>query len=390
MSIVANQKIRHTAKRQRLDAGRGFPSLEPNAEKVSHVDRLSNAIYGYKVMSLGEAKGHGNEVDETTLKQIVQLGQELGDKGIKSRFTHPGMSSDGLGNYLGRTKNLRLAGDSVIGDLYLSPRAFDTPNGNLGKYVLDMAESDPDQFGASVVISIDEELRLEKDGTPKKNDAGDPLPPVIRVKKLHASDIVDEPAANEGFFATIDDSIPDFPARQAFALMDRMFGDADAEVITQRIGDFVTRYLHTKGQTMPQVETQPDPAPVVTVAPPEVVLPLSAPSEAPEQIERRRCAEIMSLCSMGGKPELASDFINNGTPVVDVQSHLFRVMCNDRRPVDGGGGGSNPAPVADPDAKFKTEYAADRAYFVKSGTTEADYIASRRVTEGLDPLKKTA
>jgi hypothetical protein len=38
------------------------------------VDRENKIIRGYSVMSLGEAKGHGFAVDETTLEQLVSLG----------------------------------------------------------------------------------------------------------------------------------------------------------------------------------------------------------------------------------------------------------------------------------------------------------------------------
>jgi hypothetical protein len=41
------------------------------------VDRENKIIRGYSVMSLGEAAGHGMVVDETTLEQVVALGNAV-------------------------------------------------------------------------------------------------------------------------------------------------------------------------------------------------------------------------------------------------------------------------------------------------------------------------
>lgn len=103
--------------------------------------------------------------------------------------------------------------------------------------------------------------------------------------------------------------------------------------------------------------------------------------------ERQRSADITALCSQAGRPDLVAGFLEGEQTVADVQAHLFKTLCAERKPVDGGGGGAGDPPPADPDAKFKAEYAADRAYFKKSGTSEADYVMSRRISEGLDTLR---
>ena len=389
MSVVAKQQANHKAKRHRLFASKGLAAKE----ETKGVDHEAKVIRGYKVMSIGEAKGHGQEVDATTLEQVYSLGQKAGEKGIKSRFTHPGLSSDGMGTYLGRTKNFRIEGESVLADLHLSPRAFDTPNGDLGSYVLNLADSDPDQFGASVVISMHEEYRLNEDGTPTRDADGERLPPLIRVDKLHASDIVDEPAANEGFFSVNDDSIPDYPAREAFALMDRIFGNADAEVISERLGKFVQSYLSAKGKpqmaTEAKVETQPE----VKAEAEKPVIDEAALSAAKDQsgkeaaeAERRRSADIVAACNLAKKPDLAAEFISQNKSLSEVNAVLLKSVCEDRKPADEGGTGSPIPAQTDENAKYRAEYAQHKQAYLKEGVSEDDYVKTRRIDDGLDTL----
>jgi hypothetical protein len=156
----------------------------------SRVDRTGNgAIYGFKVATLGEARGHGVIVDDVTLQQIEQLGNAAGGIGVKSRYTHP-EQADGLGTLLGKASNFRRKGDSVIADLHFLAVAHTSPSGNLATYVMDLAESAPDSFGASPNV------KLAKERVP-----GQSLPS-LRVKELKAVDFVDDPATNEGLFST--------------------------------------------------------------------------------------------------------------------------------------------------------------------------------------------
>lgn len=177
----------------RADVSRG---IELKEGKPS-VDRENGVIYGYSVITKGPALGHGMEIDEKTLGQVVQLGNQA-KMGIKARFDHPNASNTSMGTFLGRTKNFRKAGDRVIGDLYLSESAKEAPQGDLYTYVLGLAERDPQAFGASIVFEGKSEFQIEEDGTRKKDAQGKPLPALARVEKLLASDIVDEPAANAG------------------------------------------------------------------------------------------------------------------------------------------------------------------------------------------------
>lgn len=166
------------------------------------VNREKGIIRGFAVMTKGFIKDQrGWEIDDATLDQVAQAGNSM-KTGLKSRFGHPMMSSEALGTFLGRVKNFGKEGDAVRADLYFDESAYKTPDGDLATYVMDLAENDPEAFGASVVLlEYDLEEQFEADGkTPKKDANGNPLPERLRVAKLSSVDVVDEPAANDGFF----------------------------------------------------------------------------------------------------------------------------------------------------------------------------------------------
>lgn len=177
----------------RADVCRG---IELKEGKPS-VDREQGIITGYAVITKGPALGHNMSIDDTTLNQVVELGNKA-SLGIKSRFDHPSASNTSMGTFLGRTKNFRRVGDRVLGDLHLSESAKEAPQGDLYSYVLGLAERDPQAFGASIVFEGKSEFLLNEDGSKQTDAQGKPLPALARVEALLASDVVDEPAANPG------------------------------------------------------------------------------------------------------------------------------------------------------------------------------------------------
>lgn len=203
------------------------------------VDRGKDTIHGFAVISLGMAKGHNMEIDGTALDQVVALGNKH-KKGVKARFGHPNMSSEALGTFLGRSKNFRRHGPIVRADLHLDQSAHETPNGDLADYVLSLAESDPESFGASIVFSGEEELRVDDKGKRLLDDDGNELPPLARIETLAATDVVDEPAANEsGFFGHqfFNDDVKLSAEATAFL---RKFLDMPDSV--EKVIKFLTRY----------------------------------------------------------------------------------------------------------------------------------------------------
>ena len=188
---------------KRLEISRGIKYGKAGVDRTYEDAKYHGVIKGVAVMTKGNVKDfRGWEIDDATLGQIVEAGNQHANLGLKSRFGHPNMSSTALGTFLGRSKNFYKDGEVARADLYLSKTAYTTPDGNLASYVLDLAEKDPEAFGTSVVMGeYDLEYRLETDGTPKKDQNGNNLPPLLRIQSLMAVDTVDDPAANNGMFS---------------------------------------------------------------------------------------------------------------------------------------------------------------------------------------------
>lgn len=364
------------------------------AERPSKVDRKANIIFGANLMQVGDLNG-GDErnwtVDSETLRNAYDL-MTRGNNGSKARFTHPNMSSDGMGSYLGRWKNVRVDGGTLRGDLHIADAAFRSPQGDLGTYVMDLAESDPEAFGVSLATQLDhgdrETFRKSED-----SKAGKKWP--MRFAAVRAADIVDEPAATRGgLFDLTTPDLRNLPA-QATALLTTYFGDAEPDVIRGRINSFLDRYLSERTKTMADsvpandkpTETQTPSADTTPVTPAADV---SAVTPAPEvtttattdfaAIERDRCKKIRALCELAGCGDKFNMFVDGGFSVEQTQAALRDIVVKKNPAVS-----SAPEPPADPNAKYRAEFAAEPRY-AKSMTVD-QFIAMRRVDDGLDILK---
>lgn len=209
------------------------------------IDRDSAVINGFAVVTKGVTKDSRGEFDDISLDSVVELGNKV-KTGVKSRFGHPNMSSTALGTFLGRVRNFRRDGDIVRADLHIDKTAFETPDGDLAGYVLNLAESDPEMFGASMVIYWDEEKREGLDAN------GNELPPFIRVTNLFSVDVVDDPAANNGLFGMPFFSESVRPSAEMTAFLDKFLNNPDA--VEKTIG-FLNRYrLNKEVQSKPKEE----------------------------------------------------------------------------------------------------------------------------------------
>jgi hypothetical protein len=231
-ALMNDAKHKHTF---RADVARGIQ------EGKSGIDKKNNVIYGFSVITKGEARGHGLEIDETTLDQTIELGAGS-SIGIKSRFGHPNMSNSAVGTFLGRAKNFRRDNGIVRADLYFDKTAFNTPNGDLASYVLGLAESDPDAFGSSIVFDGEPEYRLNEDGTRKKDETGKVLLPLARITKLWAVDVVDDPAANNGMFSNFFSETVK-PSAEMTVFLDKFLSDPEA---VEKTISFLERYSLNK------------------------------------------------------------------------------------------------------------------------------------------------
>lgn len=219
---------------RRLETAFGIKEGKSGIDRAYEDDKYKGVIRGFAVMTQGNVKDmRGWEIDETTLSQIVEAGNKS-QLGLKSRFGHPNMSSTALGTFTGRARNFRKDGDIARADLFISKTAYETPDGDIASYVLDLAEKDPEAFGTSVVLG---EFDLEY-ADKEKNKDGKDLPPKLRVSSLMAVDVVDDPAANDGMFNKHFNASVELSAK-ATEFMNKLLDNPDA---LEYVISFLERY----------------------------------------------------------------------------------------------------------------------------------------------------
>lgn len=173
------------------------------------------------IVTRGEAAGHELWIDAIFLGSIVDA-INARPEGIKSRWSHPSYCNDGLGRAVGRVTDAYLDGDTVRADIHFLDAATRAPEGDLPGYLLDLADEDPTLFGVSISFTADptaETAFLAEHSTTGQFVSPDPDNangmPHARLSRLHAADIVDEPAANpDGLFSAA--NRPDWDATAAY------------------------------------------------------------------------------------------------------------------------------------------------------------------------------
>lgn len=357
------------------------------------VDRKENIIYGAALMQIGDLNEGDNRnwtVDSKTLDQAQKFMSSRA--GAKARFTHPNMSNDGMGSYLGRWRNVRVDGDTLRGDLHLSSVAFSSPQGDLGNYVMDLAEDDPESFGVSLAGKLDmEDLRAWDDSS--KKDRPEKWP--IRFSAVRAADVVDEPAATKtGLFYIAEPDLRNLP-RQATLLLDTYFGDSPADVVRERINSFLDKYLSEKGisamaestENTPVEQSEPE-APVAQ-SPKVEAADLSAAGNTVEQTsstedfaaaERERCKKIRALCSLAGLEDKFNQFVDAGFSVAETTEAIKAIQGRKSTSL------SQDAPKENPsdEERYKGEFAANPA--MQNAMTFEQFCSLRRFEEGKEPL----
>jgi len=227
-------------------------AIEPDGGAYS-----AGLIRGAAVITRGEARGHDMWIDETMIKQ-VSLAINAAGQGVKSRFTHPSLSGDGLGHGLGRYRKASVDGDIVRADLHVFESAHKTPDGDLADYVLTLAREDPESFGNSIAfepdIGAEEEFRgkhSDEDGIFQSPDPDNTKGYAhVRLFDLRAVDAVDEPAANpDGLFHRGDEIA--FLADGWLEYVLGLSGERPAEQLfgidDNRIRAYVARYFERTG-----------------------------------------------------------------------------------------------------------------------------------------------
>ena len=247
----------------------------------------------------------------------------------------------------------------------------------------------------------------------------------IRFLGFRGADVVDTPAATRtGLFSSTDFAGESLEA-VATTLLDTHMAGAQPEAVRTRVSAFLNTYFATKESfSMTDAEqkaaedkaaadlaakTAADSAAAKKAADDKAAADLAAKQAADKaaadlaaknagtntaEIERNaalaentRVREIDALCQLAGRPDLIAVFTAIepvALSVADVKAKLFDESV--KKNVGLGDGGNKDLGAGGADAKFKKEYADQKAQFADSGVSEADYVASRRVDEGLDKL----
>lgn len=373
-----------------------LPALRGQFAGEQRVIRERRKVLGVSIIQegpLNDGDARPWVVDATTLQQVADLGNNQ-QKGLKARWTHPNMSADGLGKFLGRWSNFRIQqganASRVVADLTVASVAMKGENSR-GEWVLDMAESDPDAFGVSIAPVRDSEAMSELEDE-------DGIAP-IRLRRLIAADVVDEPAATKGgLFGDGSLSIATAPAVATEAL-DQLFPNATPEVVRARALSFVETYLATRfGGASNQKEdamadsTATQPAEdTATAALEEKLSALSSKldgvlaanqaktdeenREAVVQAERTRSNELHALAANAGIPDAgkrAEDWVSKGLSVEQAKASLF-----DARLASGTLTKGDSESEPEDHAEYRREY-RDNPNFAAEGMSVEDYIASRQ------------
>lgn len=228
----------------------------------------------------GEALGHGFWIDEVFLGQVATA-LAAAENGSKSRFTHPGLSADGLAKGLGLAFGGRLEGEQVLTDLHFYASAHNSPDGDLAGYVMQRAAEDPLHFGTSIVFLSDytaeDDFMLANGGRWETVDDGwepydiivgfkspDPLNinnlPHCRLQEFLAVDVVDDPAANPGGLFHRDLSTIDAAQGYldyALGLTDQKPTGMAFDVDPERARLFFQRYAAERGLSLPTQKGKP-------------------------------------------------------------------------------------------------------------------------------------
>lgn len=393
------------------------------------VDRKQNAILGYVVAEEGPTKTPGRgEFDRQSLETLIVLGNAQ-PAGVKCHFQHAGPSDDGLGKFMGRTKNFRLDerdGRAIVrADLYFDKTSLEPgPDGGKprGVYLMDLAESDPGAYQSSVVMKTD---KLQRD----PDEDGNRRPPIYRPTKLYASDFVNEGDAVHGDLFSVDafdefmeGSSRRLPTKLAAAgkqYIDQCFPDADRETLNARLSAFCERVLNDRFGS-PQTDPIPDPDEESAMdkevkealdATNKTVTELaSSNKETNEKLSKltelitadreerkaelsskERATEITALCEMSGQAKKgeATKWINDDSfSVDDVRKELFERQCKASPPADPDVEGEDKFSTKDEDAKYVEEFTKDEVDMKKDGITKFAYVNFRRQQDGLEPHEK--
>ena len=221
---------------------------------IKRVDRDNRIIYGVAVVTEGDAKGHGVQLDKEFLEKVSYSGNKDWKTGVKSRFGHPSISSDGFGTALGRFKDFRVENNKAIADIHFYKNVKGAePN---IEYIMDLAEEDNKAFATSIVFKPGKEYKKDSKGNKIYEDESgfDKIKdkPFATLEKLIAVDFVDEPAANpDGLYSEND------LASKAYKFLEE--NPKIKELLTNKpnkLFDYLKKYNELQGDNMTELNAE--------------------------------------------------------------------------------------------------------------------------------------
>lgn len=175
----------------------------------SLLDREAGIIRDVILCQVGQAKGHGVELEQDFINDVVDYANQHWQSGLKSRFGHPSMSDTTMGTQLGYFTNFRVRGQQAIADLQLLEAAKNSKNGDMWSWLFDIAEEKPDFVMNSIVFTPFGEYQYDDEGqqmwiwnkeSDDYNQKNDSKPVFVALQDLHFADLVENGAATDTLF----------------------------------------------------------------------------------------------------------------------------------------------------------------------------------------------
>lgn len=167
-----------------------------------NVDSKNRVIKNVILCQAGEAKGHGEWLEQEFIDDLVKFSNDNFSEGLPSNYGH---NWDNLGKQLGVIKDIRVDGDKAVGDLHLFESADLSPDvPGVASYVMALAAEDRKALNMSIVFN--------RKGYYQRNDKGEKITVdwasidennklYVEFGKLISSDIVDDGAATETLYS---------------------------------------------------------------------------------------------------------------------------------------------------------------------------------------------
>lgn len=159
---------------EQLAAIRRMKSMPTLLEfEASNIDAEAGVLRDVVMVQEGEAKGHGFHLEAEFIADLVRYDNKVyGQRGVKARLGHPGMSDDTMGAQMGYFQNFRERKKKgkmqAIADLHLLESADVSPTKpQMRQWVIGMADEAPDFIMSSIVFRPGRYYQRQKDGKKK-------------------------------------------------------------------------------------------------------------------------------------------------------------------------------------------------------------------------------